>query len=306
MAESQDLIKTYPDLSVAVMRFLLEAQYRVWLLARHIDMAGRGAVSLKDLYAFVARHRLCTRRTVERALASPSPFYHKYGRDLWVHGVLKVAKALDVRLRHVPVKIPLADFASMQTLRASFLASYLTGEPITIAIDTLADLTGRTRRTITRYLCSPHITKSTNVMISDRRPGPYLDPELAEQGYFRGRVKGRSCLLKRMPNTYQSDLETAPRGMARVERQRASCITAESSLREEDPESSPPREPPAPYQGAPRRLYYTKPKAASRALQSLSPRESIYVRYSGRKDAFGSLLWRGYTLLERGVAIVSL
>jgi len=306
LAKADISVKTYPNLSLTVMRRRKESEYRFWLLARRIDVAGFGIIPLKDLYAFVARHRLCTRRTLERALASSSPFYHKRGRNLWLVGVLKVAKALRVRLRHQPVKIPLADFASLEDLRASFLASYMAGKPTTIAIDTLAQLTGRSRRTIARYLRSPHITKSPNVMISERRPRPYLDPELADQGYYRGRVNGQSCLVKRMPNTYESDLETTPRGMARVERQRNSCITAESSPGEEDQGSSPPGESPAPYQGAPRRLYYIEGKRASRALQSLSPRESIYVRCTNRQEACGALLWRGYTLIERGAPIVSL
>ena len=298
-------LKTYPELSLAVMRRRLEPAYRVWLLARHIDGPGRGAIAVRDLYSFVALHGLFGRRTLARTLKHPSPLWHVEGSQLYLTGVLKLAEFLGVKLRHPPVRIPLADFGSTETLRAAFVASFMAGKPRTIAIDTLAALTGRSRRTIVRYLHSPHITKSPNVMRSVRRPSADLDPSLADQGYYRGRVNGRPCLVKRMPNTYETDLETAPRGMARKERQRPSCLSAEGPSDGEESGSSPTEGNSSPYPGAPRRLYYCDAKRASRALQSLSPQETIYVECTGRQAASGARLWRGYTLLERGGPIVS-
>ena len=299
------MIKSYPDLSLAVMRRRLEPEYRIWLLARYIDAPGRGAVWVKDLYSLVARYGLCTRKTVERTLKRTSSFWHKVGPALYLTGILKVAEFLGVTLGHRPVMIPLVDFGSMETLRAVFVASYMAEGPRTIAIDTLVALTGRSRRTIVRYLRSPHITKSPNVMRSVRRPSADLDPALSDQGYYRGRVNGRPCLVKRMPNTYETDLETAPRGMARRERQRPSCSTAEDPSPGEECSSSPTEGENSPYPGAPRRLYYSDAKRASRALESLSPQETIYVECTGRQEASGACLWRGYTLLERGGPIVS-
>ena len=305
VAADSVMIKSYPDVSLAVMRRRLEPAYRVWLLARYIDAPGRGAIPLKDLRSFAALHGLCTRRTLERALRHPSLFWHKYGSELYLTGLLKVAELLGVKLRHPPVRIPLVAFASMEDLRAAFVASYMAGKPRTIAIDTLAALTGRSRRTIVRYLRSQHITKSPNVMRSVRRPSADLEPELAEQGYYRGRVNGRPCLVKRMPNTYETDLETAPRGMARKERQRPSFSSAEGPSTGEESSSSSTEGDSSPYPGAPRRLYYSVAKRASRALQSLSPQETIYIECTGRQEASGARLWRGYTLLERGGPIVS-
>jgi len=195
---------------------------------------------------------------------------------LWLTGVLKVARALDVELHDRPTWIPLADFASMLRLRQAFVASYFAHKPRTRAIDTLAMLTGRSRRTVSRYLDSEHIVKTPNVMISQRDPSLDLTPEMAQEGYFHSRVAGKTVLVKRMPNTYATDLEPAAFGQVK-QQQRL-------------PFSSP--------TGALRRRYFSHPKGAARALQALSLHETVLFLSGNCFDDLGSQLWRGYYCLD--------
>lgn len=298
-------IKTYPELNLEVMRRRLEDQYRFWLLARHLGRQGGHRIPIKRLRAFVTQHVICTRKTLFRALSRPSIFWEKYGYYLKFRGVLKVADALDVEFRSKPVMLPLACFSCLRELRGAFVASYFAGKPRTIAIDTLAMLTGRSRRTIIRYLQSSHIKKTPNVMTCRRDPILDLTPEMAKEGYFHGRVAGKNILLKRMPNTYETDLETAPRGITGKQRRRNSFYAGEKQVppRREDGPNSPrgstcTREPP-------RRLYYHKLAGANRALQSLRPNETVYSLSAGQSDDVGSQLWRGWTISWNGGPVQS-
>lgn len=292
-------VKSYPEMSLEVMRRRLESQYKVWLVGRHLDRRGQGYVGLRVLRKFVSDHHLCTRKTLRRALAGPSIFWRSYRGGLYLAAVNKVADALEVELRECPVLLPLAAFASMHDLRSAFVASYFAGKPRTIAIDTLAELTGRTRRSVSRYLRSGHITKTANFMRSVREPGPTLDPALAGQGYFRANVRAQTVLVKRMPNTYASDLETAPRGITRKQRSRPSSYTATSPPTGETPPVPPAGSAVEAPRGAPRRRYFRKPQGAHRALLSASPLEPVYLeaRYSPKRPP--GQFWEGYTVLER-------
>jgi len=270
------LVKSYPEISLEVMRRRLEPHYRVWLLCRYLDPAGRGAVLIQELRHFVSYHSICGVRILERAIAEPSVFYKTGAGFVWLTSLLKVAGALDVELRDRPTWIPLADFASMFRLRQAFVASYFAHKPRTIAIDTLAMLTGRSRRTVSRYLESEHIAKTPNVMISQRDPHTDLTPEMAQEGYFHSRVAGKTALVKRMPNTYTTDLE--PAAFGQVKQQRLAPLSHPT--------------------GDLRRRYFSHPKGAARALQALSPHESVYLLSGNCFDDLGSQLWRGFHCLD--------
>ena len=270
------LVKSYVEISLKVMLLRLESHLRVWLLCRYLDPAGRGRVSIQRLREFVREKRLFSLRTLEHALAEPSVFYHRFRGYIETHSLLKVADALDVELRDRPAWIPLADFASMFRLRQAFVASHFAHKPRTIAIDTLAMLTGRSRRSVSRYLESDHIVKTPNVMISQRDPSLDLTPEMAQEGYFHSRVAGKTVLVKRMPNTYTTDLEPAAFGQVKQQRR--------------IPLSHP--------TGGFRRRYFSHPKGAARALQALSPHESVYLLSGNCFDDLGSQLWRGFYCLD--------
>lgn len=266
------LVKSYPEISLEAMRRRLEPQYRVWLLARHLDRPGRGWVSIKYLRQFVSSQRLFGLRVLERAIAKPCIFYHQFNGYLELHAMQKVAYALDVEVRDRPTLLPLDAFASMLKLRQALVASRFAHKPRTIAIDTLVMLTGRSRRTVSRYLQSEHIVKTPNAMICQRDPTLDLTPEMAQEGYFHGRVAGKTVLLKRMPNTYETTLE--PAAFGRVKKQRLS------------PSSTP--------SGGFDRRYFSHPKGAARALQALQPYHTLYLLSGNCFDDMGSQLWRGY------------
>ncbi|MCK4299406.1 MAG: hypothetical protein KAX80_07730 [Planctomycetes bacterium] len=270
------LVKSYPEISLEAMRRRLEPQYRVWLLARHLDRPGRGGVLIQSLRELVSDHSLYSVRVLERAIAKPSVFYERGPGHVWLHSLHKVAEALDVDLRDRPTWIPLADFASMFRLRQALVASYFAHKPRTVAIDTLAMLTGRSRRTVSRYLESEHIVKTPNVMSSRRDPHTDLTPEMAQEGYFHSRVAGKTVLVKRMPNTYTTDLEPAAYGQ--VKQQRLSPLSHPT--------------------GELRRRYYSHPKGAARALQALSPHETVFLLSGNCFDDLGFQLWRGFYCLD--------
>ncbi len=298
-------IKSYPELNLEVMRRRMEPQYRVWLLARYLDRIGGGYVRTKVLRRFVIEHGLFTRKTLYRALEGPSPLWRRSYSLLYLTSVRHVAAYLEVELRSEPVLLPLTAFESMHALRSAFVASFMAGKPKTIAIATLCRLTGRTRRVVRDYLNSQHITKTPNAMVSARSPSPHLDPGLAAKGYFHTRRHGKYLLVKRMPNTYESDLETAPRGITRKKLRKPSYPTVSPPPAVEDPAGCSGEDLRDPLGGAPHRCYYREPKAASRALQALSPRETIYTLSEGETDALGFQLWRGYTVLEPGGGVES-
>jgi len=270
------LVKSYPEISLEAMRRRLEPQCRVWLLARHLDRPGRGRVTIKYLRHFVRQQRLFGLRALERAIAQDSVFYHQFRGYLETHALQKVAGALDVELRDRPTLLPLVAFTSMLRLRQAFVASFFAHKPRTIAIATLVMLTGRSRRTVSRYLKSEHIVKTPNAMICRRDPTLDLTPEMAQEGYFHGRVAGKTVLLKRMPNTYETTLE--PAAFGRVKAQRLSSL------------STPP--------GGFNRRYFSHPKGAARALQALQPYHTLYLLSGNCFDDMGSQLWRGYWCLD--------
>jgi len=188
MSDSAIVIKSYPEISLEVMNRRLEGQYRLWLLARHLDDRGTGWVTLWQLRRFIRNKGLFTMKTVERALANDSVFWVRDGRRIYITGILKVADALDVTLRDRPTWLPIEDFASMLTLRQAFVASYFAHMPKTIAIATLAALTGRTRRAVSRYLSSRHIIKAKNAMLSVRNPANDLTPSRQPRVTFTPRL----------------------------------------------------------------------------------------------------------------------
>jgi len=270
------LVKSYPEISLEVMRRRREPQYRVWLVCRYLDPRGRGRVLIQDLRQFVSDHSLFSRRVLNRALGMPTIFYHQFQGYIETHSLLKVADALDVELRDRPTWIPLADFTSMFRLRQALVASHFAHKPRTIAIDTLSMLTGRSRRTVSRYLESDHIVKTPNVMESERDLHTDLTPEMAQEGYFHSRVAGKTVLVKRMPNTYATDLEPAAFGQVKQQRR--------------IPLSHP--------TGGFRRRYFSRAKGTQRALESLSPHETVFFLSGNRFDDLGSQLWRGFYCLD--------
>lgn len=272
MDDNVCVVKSYPELNLKVMQLRKEAQYRLWLLCRHLDRPGRGCVTIKYLRHFVKQQRLFSLRVLERALAKPSVFYDIACGYVDLVSLHKVARALDVELRDRPTWIPLAAFTSMFRLRQAFMASTFAHKPRTVAHDTLVMLTGRSRRTVSRYLASDLIVKTPNVMICRRDPTLDLTPEMAQEGYFHGRVAGKTVLLKRMPNTYETTLE--PAAFGQVKQQRLSPLSNPT--------------------GEPRRRYFSNPKGASRALQALQPYQPLYFRCGAHFDDMGSQLWRGF------------
>jgi len=266
-------IKTYPELNVAAVRGRKETPLRIWYLCRHLDAAGEGRVDLSTLRVFVREHDLFSRQTLWRGLAgNHETFWRRDGEVLYYRSLHKVAESLNVALRHHPVRIPLQTFASMGELRAALLCSLFADKERTIAQETLATLSARHRRTVQRYLKRAKVKRYPNVMISRRDNTRQLSREMAEEGYFRGCIEDRWFLCRRLPNTYYwPQATTCAYGLVKHYWHPTSSTT----------------------RGAPRRRYFTKPKAVARATERMWEGERIYER---RKGTGGQAwrLWRGY------------
>lgn len=266
-------VKSYPEISLEAMKRRQEPQYRVWLLARHLDKRGAGWCELGDLRSFIGAHGLFTIRTLRRALSPPNPYFHKVGSRVYLASAQKIARSLEVTLRMHPVWIPLADLGSLATLRSVLVASLFAQSPRTIAQETLASLSGRCSRTVRRYLDSHHVHSTQNAMLSRRSPSYRLDPQLAKDGFFHTIVDGDRCLLRRLPNTYQSDLQIAAFGIVKYKRPNT-CSPTRRDLA---------------------RRYFDKAKAAFRAMQSQSPHSTVYLLSPGHRVRSKHRLWLGYT-----------
>jgi hypothetical protein len=149
------------------------------------------------------------------------------------------------------------------------MASLFTKER-TIANGTLARLTGRTRQTMIRWHKRVGTRSHENMMLSERKITDTVDPELSERGYRRILVKGEWRLAKQMPNTYQSDIPIAPRGMTK---NAMPCSYTER---------------------ADMRRYFIRPKAFSRAIGRLAEGETVYGQ-TGKQSDHGVALWQGWT-----------
>ncbi len=293
-------IKTYPELNVAAVRGRVEAPLRIWYLCRHLDAAGEGRIHLSALRAFVREHDLFSRQTLWRGLEEEheagrrsgpcdgrksgpcETFWRRDGDTLYYRSLHKVAEALDVPLHHHPVKIPLKSFASMGELRAAFVCSLFADKERMIAQETLAALSERHRRTVQRYLKRAEVERYPNVMISRRGNTRQLTPEMAEEGYFRGCIEERWFLCRRLPNTYYwPQATTCAYGLVKHYWYPSSSTT----------------------RGAPRRRYFTKPKAVVRATERMWEGERIYERRKGIGGQ-GWRLWRGYMRVEDRVRLM--
>ncbi|MEA3406612.1 MAG: hypothetical protein U9R48_00850 [Chloroflexota bacterium] len=282
-------IKTYPELNVAAVRGRKETPLRIWYLCRHLDVAGEGRVHLSTLRSFVREHDLFSRQTLWRGLQEAhETFWRRDGEILYYRSLHKVAEEMGVDLHRHPVNIPLRSFASMGALRAAFVSSLFADKERMIAQETLATLSARHRRTVQRYLKRAKVTRCPNVMISRRENTRQLSREMAEEGYFRGCIEDRWFLCRRLPNTYYwPQATTCAYGL--VKHYWMPRVTTSSSTHKASnwhPTSSTTR-------GAPRRRYFTKPKAVARATERMWEGERIYEQRKGTGGQ-GWRLWRGY------------
>lgn len=147
-------IRAYPALLVALLRTDLTAAGRVWLLCRHLDVAGRGWLAFDELQQRLTKKTKSERNKPQSnsCLILPPSSFALFGRRrwrqilqqgrgifwerdrqdrLWLYGAARVAVNLGVeRLNGRPVLLPVAALTdTLATARAHFYAAFHSGRP---------------------------------------------------------------------------------------------------------------------------------------------------------------------------------
>jgi len=272
-----DTVKAYAELGAAALKAGEAKLYRLWLLARACDATGKGWLKYGELETYAAN--IISTQTLKRSLKLGAGVYWTLdarGR-LWLAGLRTVAEHLDCRLYAHPVYIPHKYLKRLGDFNAAMLAAFMAGKSRTIRQVLLAELYGRSPRTVTAYVKHAErlglLKVTPQAALTDLPPRAVVLPALAEQGYFIVRVGGRPYIAKRMPNRYTSEL----------------CTAAFGAVKQYGTSSSSTMRPTY------RKLYYTNEnsKGFTKALASLHDGEAVFVSTGGKSDD-GRELWRMY------------
>ena len=185
----------------------------------------------------------------------------------------KLCAYLEVNLVMHPVWIPVTAFENLDDFVVNAFASFFANKERTISHAALATMYNRKRGTILQWCKKSGLDVTRNAMLSNRPVEDKVDPVLASQGYHRAWINGTAHMVKKMPNSYKSNMETAPYGL--VKRIRAASLPTST--------------------GAARRLYFDNPKGLHKRLAGLRNDEVIYEPSTINTDD-GRRLWSSYWL----------
>jgi len=282
-SDAATTIKGYPDIGLAAYHAGEETAYRLWLLIRALDDRGCGWVEERRLRDQIQAWQLWSDRTTRRTLA-------RWEREWWFnrHGQIcyasleRVCRRLQAAPRRRPVDVPLEHFGSIGPFRASCVGAWLAGKPRTVSNGKLAGFAGCTRRTIITHLQRIDAGSRPNYEITaaPARPGEALAPELAAAGYRRISMGGAVYVARQLPNTYRVPWTQGSRGMAKSVLR--ACSTGERDYR---------------------RVFHGEPAGAARAVRSLQPGESIYVRTEGSTTGDHGAIWTQYRRPHGGQSV---
>lgn len=294
------LAKVHVEVALACLRQRRSRQYRVWVLARLADREGSGRLAVADLREALERWRIrgTSPGTLRRLLkAGDGLFWTRYVKGepwLALSGIAAVCSALGVaKLRAAPVLVPIARCATLAEFRGAIVESRQAGSdadgtwsaPISRRV--MADVTGYCERTLRNWQAAPGSSlerRSNGVLTSfEWRPDMKLPP-----GHVVDRVAGNLVVLRRLPNSYRSGLQRAPRGMIR----RVNKLLSASSLRIGGRETK--RE----------RLFYREVKPAQRRLQEREEGDEFFVQEAElngvpvRRSRCGATLWSQWRVAD--------
>lgn len=272
-----DTVKAYAELGAAALKAGEAKLYRIWLLARACDATGRGWLEYAELEAYAAD--IISTQTLKRLvkLGSGAWWYTNACGRIRLAGLRRVSERLDCRLYAHPAYIPLKYLKRLGDFNAAMLAAFMAGKSRTIRQVLLAELYGRSPRTVTAYVKRAErlglLKVTPQAALTDLPPRAAMLPDLAAQGYFMVRIGGRPYTAKRMPNRYTSEL----------------CTAAFGAVKQYGTSSSSTMRPTY------RKLYYTNEnsKGFTKALASLRDGEAVFVSTGGKSDD-GRELWRMY------------
>lgn len=244
-AATSDRLRAWPALLLALLRHAHAAAGRVWLLARHIDRAGRGWLPLETLRSALTTKasalRVCGQRRLRQLLAEGEGLFWQRARDragrvrIWLTGIARVAQALGVAAIDRPIWLPVSALTGpIADVRAHFYAAFHSrrapsGAPAAawgnpIGRRALRQLSGRSARTQRRYDRRLGVARRSTIAVA----APYSADALREQ-LWQGHVAfefvdsrghqgppGARYVAWRLPNQYRGCHPHAPRGRQRT------------------------------------------------------------------------------------------
>ncbi len=225
----------YPSLGIAALQKGDVPAYRVWLLCRYLDDAGRGALDVGSFKAHLTETtsplRLFSWKRLRQILSAGNGRFWHYqqgAEQLWLVGVARVAQALDVsKLTGKRVQLPIKEVtAGIGPFKAQLYAAWHSGrnadKPISRKVQRqLTSIPERTQRVYGRIA---KIKTVKNIAIGRRVSPTALEEEAWQRGnavfeYIDyagnfGEGNGR-YLAWQLPNQYQGPHQQAPIGRQR-------------------------------------------------------------------------------------------
>lgn len=219
-ARKNQLLKTFPDIGAKCIQTKSDLPYRLWLLFRQKHPVGW--LTTQDAFTESLWNRRQTKRWLDQGEGT---FWTFYENRIYLKGIVKVCKTLNVRLFNPPVFLPLDKVKNLCTFRAFSFASWFAQKPRTISQKKLSEIFGRSVRTLYTWsrLSSLEITHNvawsslpTDSTIEKYPVGALRILGLKEAEEESGKVhnvwletwEDGKVLCFTLPNTYRVNLKT--------------------------------------------------------------------------------------------------
>jgi len=233
------VVKLYPHIGLGMLRQEKAASGRLWLMLHHLDVAGSGQLRIDTvrtaLTAKASSLRLCGKRQLRNLLRDGEGLYWTRDKErVWLHSAARVAHGLGVaRLTGRPVSVPVsALLAGIGSFRAHLYAAFHSGrtkqdggkrdhQPMPIARETLAQLSGVGQSSQRTYEAKTNVTIQTNYAIGEVAGEDKWESRAWTQGRavfelkdYRGEQgkKGTTYLAWQLPNSYTGKQQQRPLG----------------------------------------------------------------------------------------------
>ncbi len=236
--------KLFPDIGLGLLRREGASSGRLWLICRHLDREGRGALRIDNITQSLTTKSsdlyLCGKRQLRNLLRAGEGVYWTRDREqIWLRSAARVAAALGVeRLTGRPVALPLSALLSgIGAFRAHLYAAFHSGRAksearrsaMPIARDTLAGLSGVGRTSQRTYEARVGTQALANFAIGEAATEGGQEERAWRQGQAvftlqdydgqQGR-QGKTYLAWQLPNSYTGQHTLRPKGrQKRINRQ---------------------------------------------------------------------------------------
>lgn len=229
--DTLDTIRVYPDILTAILKHEREAEARIWLLLKMLDVQGSGRVDTQTAreHFTEGEKRICTWRHLRRLLAEGDGVFWQRVRDdsvILLYSHKTVAIALEVpRLTGRPIIVNRNDLTGgIAKVRANFYAAFHSGRrnDNPVSQETLRDITSVPERTQRRYNQIASVKIERNIAIDTPRPNiDNIRDEHCERGRqvylftdYNGLHGDIACeyMAYTLPNSYVGPHDTANNG----------------------------------------------------------------------------------------------